>query len=502
MGWELMHFALLWVRLVLAGVFALAAVAKLADLTGSRAAVAGFGVPARFAPALGTLLPLVELAVAGALIVSSGARWGAVGAAVLLATFAVAIARSIVRGQAPDCHCFGQLHSEPAGGRALARDLALLGFAVFVAVAGWGNAGWSATAWLGRLDAIEELALAAGLAFAGLATITAWALLGLLRQNGRLLVRIDELEARLDASGAPPAMRPHEGLPLGAPAPAFSLAGLYGDSVTLASLTAAGAPVLLVFTDPNCGPCNALMPHISGWQRDHAGRLTIAVLTRGSIEENLAKIQEHGIVNVWIDSRLDVYTAYEIKGTPGAVLIDSRAQIASAPVAGTEAIVDLVAAATHAPRLPVMRVAGGRDAQGTPLVPAVGARAPVLDLRDPAGKHVPLSTPDRDTLVLFWNPRCGFCQQMLDDLRAFERSQSPAAPRLVLVSSGSAAENDGQALAAPIALDREFATATAFGATGTPSAILVDRNGRIASGLAVGAPQVMALTNAPVESGI
>jgi thiol-disulfide isomerase/thioredoxin/uncharacterized membrane protein YphA (DoxX/SURF4 family) len=502
MGLELMHFALLGVRFVLAGVFALAGVAKLADLTGSRAAVAGFGVPARLAPALGTLLPLVELAVASALIVSRSARWGAVGAAVLLGTFAVAIARSIGRGQAPDCHCFGQLHSAPAGGRTLSRDVALLALAVFVAVAGWGNAGASATAWIGRLDAVELLAIVAGIAFAGLATTTGWALLGLLRQNGRLLVRVDELEARLDASGAPPVMRPHQGLPLGAPAPGFSLSGLYGDGVTLASLTAADAPVLLVFTDPKCGPCNVLMPHISGWQRDHAGRLTIAVLTRGSVEENLAKVQEHGIVNVWIDAGLDVYNAYKIPGTPGAVLIDSQAQIASAPVAGTEAIGDLVAAATDAPLMPVMYVAEGRGVRSGPAVPAVGARAPVLALRDPAGEPVSLTTPDRDTLVLFWNPRCGFCQQMLDDLRALERSQSPATPRLVLVSSGSAAENEAHALTAPIALESEFAVGTAFGASGTPSAIVVDRDGRIASGLAVGAPQVMALATTPVESRI
>jgi hypothetical protein len=33
----------------------------------------------------------------------------------------------------------------------------------------------------------------------------------------------------------------------------------------------------------------------------------------------------------------------------------------------------------------------------------------------------------------------------------------------------------------------------ALGAMGTPSAVLVDRDGKVASGLAVGAPQVLAL---------
>ncbi len=496
-----MHIALLCIRLLLAVVFALASVTKLADLRGSRAAVAGFGVPARFASVLGTLLPVAELAVAAALIPASSARVGALGAVVLLGTFVMAIARSIRRGEAPDCHCFGQLHSEPAGRRALARNAILMGLAAFVAAAGWGNAGPSASAWIGRLGAAGVVAVAAGLAIAGLAATTAWVLMALLRQNGRLLVRIDELEERLDASGAPPASRPHHGLPLGERAPAFSLEGLYGESVTLESLTAADAPVLLLFTDPSCVPCNALMPGISGWQREHAGRLTIAVLTRGGVDENRTKVREHGIVSVWIDAGLDVYNAYRANGTPGAVLIDSQGRIASAVVAGAEAIADLVDAATSAPTVPAVDVlSAGREPQPAPVVPPVGAEPPSLDLRDLSGEPLPLTVPDCDTLVLFWNPGCGFCQRMLDDLRSFEQSPPPGAPRLLFISSGSAAENEAQGLRAPFALDTAFAAGAAFGTTGTPSAILVDRHGRVASGLAVGAPQVMALATAPVES--
>ncbi len=495
-----MHIALLCVRLLLAGVFALASVTKLADLRGSRAAVAGFGVPARFASLLGVLLPAAELAVALALIPASSASVGGLGAVLLLGTFVLAIARSLRRGEAPDCHCFGQLHSEPAGRRALARNAVLMVLAAFVATAGRGNAGPSASAWIGRLGGAGVVAVASGLAIAVLAVSTGWALLALLRQNGRLLVRIDELEGRLDDSGAPPTSRPHHGLALGEPAPAFSLEGLYGESVTLESLTAADAPVLLLFTDPNCGPCNALMPQISGWQREHAGRLTVAVLTRGSVDENRIKVREHGIVSVWIDSTLEVYNGYRANGTPGAVLIDSQGRIASAVVAGAEAIGELVDAATSAPTVPIVDVPAGREPPPAPVVPQVGADSPSLDLHDLSGEPIPLSVPDRDTLVLFWNPGCAFCQRMLDDIRAFEQS-APPAPRLLLISTGSAAENEAQRLMAPIALDTAFAAGSAFGTTGTPSAILVDRHGRVASGLAVGAPQVMALARAPAGSG-
>src|ERR1700730_1764375 len=104
-----MHTALLVTRLLLAAVFATAAIGKLADLAGSRDAVAGFGVPERFARVIGTTLPFAELAVAVSLLPTATARYGSLAAAGLLLAFIAGIARSVARGEAPDCHCFGAL---------------------------------------------------------------------------------------------------------------------------------------------------------------------------------------------------------------------------------------------------------------------------------------------------------------------------------------------------------------------------------------------------------
>jgi thiol-disulfide isomerase/thioredoxin/uncharacterized membrane protein YphA (DoxX/SURF4 family) len=498
-----MHTALLVVRLLLASVFALAAVTKLADLRGSREAVAGFGAPEALAAPLGTLLPFAELAVAIALLPGRTARFGALGAFALLVLFAAAIGRSMARGEAPDCHCFGQLHSEPAGARTLVRNAALGALAAFVAVGGWNGAGPSVTAWIGRLHGAGLVAFAGGIALAALAALTVWGLLALLRQNGRLLLRVDELEARLDASGAPELAAPHHGLPLGDPAPAFTLSGLYGETVTLEALVAAENPVMLLFTDPGCGPCNALMPQISDWQRDHAGELTIAVLTRGSADDNRSKVREHGVGNVWLDDGT-VFAAYQGTGTPGAILIDGQGGIASAVVAGADAITALVARATEsappAPVVPVVQVPAAAPRPAPPPSLPVGADAPHVELRDLAGEPLALTTDDRDTLLVFWNPGCGFCQRMLDDIRAFEESPPEGAPRLLLISSGSVEDNEAMGLSSPIALDGSFAAGSAFGAGGTPSAIRVDPEGKIASGLAVGAPGVLALAGAPQPS--
>lgn len=497
-----MHTALLAARIVLSGVFVLASLTKLADLRGSREAVAGFGVPVRLAGPVGTLLPIGELVVAIALLPARTARIGGLGAALLLALFVLAIVRSMGRGEATDCHCFGQLHSEPVSWRTLARNGALAAIAVFVVVGGWGQAGPSATAWIGRLSDAGAVALGGGLVLAALACVGSAAWLALLKQNGRLLLKIDELEARLDA-GAPPPAPAYVGLPVGEEAPAFTLSGLYGETVTLESLTAAERPVILLFTDPKCGPCNALMPQIAAWQREHGDDLTLAVLTRGSADDNRAKMREHGIASVWLDDELAVYKAYRANGTPGAVLIDVQGGIASPIAAGPEPIAELVAAALD-PRavavVPVIHHPGQPPEPQAPQVPPrprtlpLGADAPEFDLRGLTGEPLRLTDADRATLVLFWNPGCGFCLRMLDDIRAFERDEPAGAPRLLLISTGSVEENRAMGLSSAIALDQAFAAGRAFGATGTPSAILVDRNAKVASHLAIGAPAVLALT--------
>ena len=182
-------------RLVLALVFAVAGIAKLADHKGSRQAVIDFGLPIPLAAPLGILLPLAELTVAVALIPASTALWGSLGALSLLLLFIVGIATNMARGEKPDCHCFGQLHSAPAGWTTLARNGALAALAGFLAWQGWnGNVGPSAIAWIGALSVPQALLLVGGVLVLGLVASQWWFLLHLMRQNGRLMVRLEALE--------------------------------------------------------------------------------------------------------------------------------------------------------------------------------------------------------------------------------------------------------------------------------------------------------------------
>ena len=261
-----MDAALLIARLVLAAVFTLAGVAKLSDLNGSRKAIIEFGLPAVLASPLALLLPLAELGVAAALIPASSAWWGALGALGLLLLFVVGISLNLARGKKPECHCFGQLHSAPAGWKTLARNGVLAAIAGFVLWAGYeGGAGPSAISWLGALSAAQLLALLGGVLVLSLLAGQWWFLVHLLRQNGRLWCAWRQWRRALAEGGSvlgpsqngTPVHQEAEGLPVGSEAPEFSLSGLYGETLTLEALRSSGKPLMLLFTDPGCGPCNA-----------------------------------------------------------------------------------------------------------------------------------------------------------------------------------------------------------------------------------------------------
>jgi peroxiredoxin len=486
-------------RLVLVVVFAVAGWAKLSDRGGTRQAVLEFGVPEALARPVATVLPLAELTVAGLLLFSGSAVIGAIGAAVLLGLFIVAIGVSLARGRRPDCHCFGQVHSEPVGPKTLVRNVVLVGVASLVIADGRGGTNfWD---WFRDLTAAGWVAVAAGIAVAAALGVLAWLVVNLIAQQGRLLSRIDALESAVgiepEQAGAPVA-----GLPVGADAPAFELESTAGETVTLDRLLADGSPVLLLFTTADCGPCTALMAEVAAWQDEYAGDLTLAVVGGGNEETNRAKAAEHGIDRLLLQDEDEVGTAYAYVGTPSAVAISPEGKIASPLVAGADAIRTLVPQAASG-ELPAQRWIpvglNGADAHdhepaGPPPGPPIGEPAPAISLPDLSGSTVSLAAlRGQPTMVLFWNPGCGFCAGMLDELREWDHGRTNGAPQLLVVSSGTPDAHAEMQLQSPVVLDDNSAAMSAYGAHGTPMAVLVDDEGNVASPLAVGAVEVMSM---------
>ena len=123
---------------------------------------------------------------------------------------------------------------------------------------------------------------------------------------------------------------------------------------------------------------------------------------------------------------------------------------------------------------------------------SIGAQ-PTVALTGLDGEPVPLADPERETLVLFWSPDCGFCSSMRDELLEWERDRPATAPRLLVVSSGDEEATRAEGFDSTVVVDLDFEVGSAFGAEGTPMAVLLDREGRVASPLTGGAEGVFAL---------
>lgn len=318
------------VRIVLATVFVVAGVGKLIDLAGSRRAMEEFGLPPGPAAVAGLALPLVELAVAAGLLIGPTARYAALFGLVLLLAFIAGIVRVTSQGRAPDCHCFGQLHSEPAGPSTIIRNVLLAALAGTVVVAG---AGPSVPGGLADLDGAQvALAIVVVVTIVlALATATLWG------ERRRLS---DELEAAIAAGERP-------GLPRGTEAPEFDLLAVRGPATSLSELVCMERPVVLVFVSTSCPACVQLLPVLARWQRSLAGTVTLATVFAGSHWEVQRLTEQHGLSLVMAEelgqSTLELYRLHI---TPSAVLVlDGR--IASSPAAGPSAIEALIRASVR-----------------------------------------------------------------------------------------------------------------------------------------------------------
>lgn len=338
-----MELIVLLARLLLAAIFLLAAVAKLRDREGSAEALREFRLPVPLARPAAVLLPLAELAVAVLLLPAATAQTAAAAALGLLCIFTAAIAVQLVRGRKPDCRCFGQLRASPIGPRTLVRN------AVFAALAGLVLLRPAATITmplhrLAGADAAVPIALA-GLALALLACCgLGWLCLRLWQQQGRLLLRIEALEAASSNRRATNNVSEIvHGLPVGAAAPDFSLPDPDGGTVTLANVRARGKPVLLVFTDPSCGPCIKLAPELARWQREYAD--VVSILAIGRAHGKAASARRNGNGNgrprLLLQSDSEVEALYRIRGTPTAVAVTTDGRIAAEAATGVRAIREL-----------------------------------------------------------------------------------------------------------------------------------------------------------------
>jgi len=133
-----------------------------------------------------------------------------------------------------------------------------------------------------------------------------------------------------------------KGLKAGTPAPGFRLPDLNDHIVSPEDYR--GRKVLLVFTDPHCGPCDQIGPELACLHRQHqANGLALVMVGRGDAEVNRKKARQNGFeFPVVLQKKWELSKQYGIFATPVAFLINEEGVIARDVAVGADAILELI----------------------------------------------------------------------------------------------------------------------------------------------------------------
>ncbi len=189
-------------------------------------------------------------------------------------------------------------------------------------------------------------------------TFGCWLGWQLVRQNGRVLLRLESIEHRFglwELEGDPSGNGKSKsltrsrlnrgGLKAGTPAPNFRLPRLDGGELSLEEFR--GRRVLLVFSDPECGPCNQLAPQLEEFHRENP-ELALVMISRRAPKANRAKVKEHGLTfPCVIQQHWEISLLYGMFATPMTYLIDERGLILNDVAVGVEPILALLVKATN-----------------------------------------------------------------------------------------------------------------------------------------------------------
>ncbi len=168
----------------------------------------------------------------------------------------------------------------------------------------------------------------------------------IVKQQGRILLRLDELERNhVQAAAGAHDHGPHDeppGLPLESEFPAFSLPGLEEKPVTLADFR--GRRVLLVHWNFECGFCDSLAPELARlepvFERQN---IQLLLLAHGEAPANRAGAAEHGLkYPILLLKDQEGPGGFENEGTPVAYLLDEEARVAAPVARGADRVLALL----------------------------------------------------------------------------------------------------------------------------------------------------------------
>lgn len=316
-------------RLVLMSVYVFSGITKLQDLAGTRQAIKAFGIQnEKLISFCVFLLPLTELFIAVLMLFACTAFWGGVLSSILLLVFIALIINLIKKGESINCHCFGQSHASPTGFNTVARNLGLLILSFIAILQGKNSTSFLNVFYFSQ----EQWIMTLGMLFV---IMQAFFLVLFMDKNELLKKRIETLESEV-----------FRGLPIGTNAPDFELTDAKGKLITLADLLTFKKPLLFLFFDPECGPCQILIPKALQWHTEHQSLFRIVFVGRAGEKNVIFEGVENLILLQTKDTTL-AQNIYKTRGFPSAIVVSAKGLIDSFSGAGEEGITKLVKKLTN-----------------------------------------------------------------------------------------------------------------------------------------------------------
>lgn len=307
-----------------------AGVLKLRTRTAFMQAVVDIGLPTWSAKPLAVLVPVVEIVGGAALVVFGNVAWLAGGLAALFIAF-TGVLMLAARRSVP-CSCFGETSLAHAPGTAqFVRNGVLAAIALCLAFI---SDRTSLGDWLADRSGAELLALAlATMAF----LVSAFALAS---ARGALVLtsRVGDDVERLRA-GDP--RRPSwfgEGLAVGVTAPAMPIQSLGSGDLLGLDDPADQRRKLILFVGSDCPACRDIAGALGLWA-DVANQ-SVAVV---EVHRAGQRLGVPGAEYEVSDATGEWFRAFQIRGTPSALVIDGGGHVATSTARGRTSIEELVA---------------------------------------------------------------------------------------------------------------------------------------------------------------
>ena len=348
-----------------------------------------------------------------------------------------------------------------------------------------------------------------------LIAIGTWLAHELVRQNGRILLRLESIEKQIGPrAGAQ--RRDAGGLPLGTLAPDFELPDLTGVRRKLSEFREQN--VLLVFFNPQCGFCTKMAADLAALSAEGGDQRAVpVVVTTGDAAENRKLVERYGIrCPVLLQEQMEVAAKYGAQGTPMGYRIDGAGRIASGLAVGAEHLLRLAASLAPDPIEPGVTANGSarRGAKDDPSLARSrlnrsGLKAGVLapDFQLPRIDEGELKLSDfrgGRVLLVFSDPDCGPCDELAPQLQEIHLWRPEL--QVLVVSRRDVEANRAKAAALgltfPIVLQNQWEVSLKYAMFATPIGYLIDEQGILASDVAVGVGPILALAGVSMDESL